>query len=153
MERQASLTVRHIIGGLAFAAMLAILGILSVYVRFVLCDLQLERRKLQAQERELRVKLLQLEQQLVEVTAPDDLLKRAASEFQMHEPPLTHVAHAIVPRTLKEKYLHSARDVASDNREAMQIPLPIDHADPPTLVRTVLGIIEASRAYARSNRD
>ncbi|AXA36900.1 hypothetical protein BRCON_2123 [Candidatus Sumerlaea chitinivorans] len=153
MERQASLTTRHILSGLALAAVLAILGILSVYVRFLLSDLQLERQRLQARERELRVRLLRLEQQVVDVTAPEDMLKRAAHEFQMREPSAANVAHAVVPRSLEEKYLHSSKDVATGNRGTVQFALPTEDTQPPTLVRTVVGIIEASRAYARPTRD
>ncbi len=92
------------LGMFVIFALMAGLGCLTVYLRFLTRDLQVERVALQKRYEVLLRKAQQLESQLRSLADQPQMCERAKREFGLLEANLRGCPVAVIPRTMMEKY-------------------------------------------------
>jgi hypothetical protein len=128
---------------------LSALAIGHVYVRFAIGDVKLEHRTLQKRQRELFVNVTRLERENVAIADPERLRELGVDGLGMVNVLPEVRVQAALPQMLVDKYVHvgTPRGIVQPRDTA----LAAENRSP--LMRVLMGVVDANRAYAKGDRE
>jgi hypothetical protein len=129
IEPDVSLTKRRVAYVMIGTAVVVLLGIGHLSLRFAVSDMRLQHSRLQADQRELLQAVNRLEMLNESLCAPNLLKLRAVEQFGMMEQSSDAVEFVPMPRELDAKYLgpESAPARADDGDFAAAEPTAFEH--------------------------
>jgi len=141
------LTGRRVLWGLGLWAVLTLLGVFHVHLRFLARDIQLERQLLVRKQEELVKRQFQLESQLAVVhTELAQEMERVQAALGLVEIDPRARTEAEIPRELVARYLPAAPVRATARQSSFLSAAQAGQVEMSEIVQALVTVFEANRA-------